>query len=61
MTAITLYSFPCKRNARIVSKPVVKHRNLPNGRRVGILCGKTKKCGKVCRIITNEKKPASRK
>lgn len=53
--AITLYSFPCKHKAKIVSKPVVKHRNLPNGQRVGILCGKTKKCGKVCGIISNEK------
>ena len=60
MTAITVYSFPCKRRARIVANPVVKHRTTAKGRKIGILCGKTKKCGEVCRIMTNQKAPAKR-
>lgn len=57
MTAITLYSFKCKGNEKISTDPVIKHRTTSKGRKIGILCGKTKKCGKVCRIITNQKSP----
>jgi hypothetical protein len=59
MTALTLYSFPCKKSVKITGKPMIKHRTTKKGRTLGLLCGNTDGCGRVCRMLTNEKATAA--
>lgn len=54
--AFKAYSVGCKKNnVPVVSDIKVVRRLLPNGNIVTIICGKTKKCGVVCTIVSNQK------
>lgn len=49
------YSVGCKRKVGLATNIKVLRRLLPNGQVVTIICGKSKKCGVVCSIVSNEK------